>query len=106
MTGSGTAAGAKDIAGQRAVLLAGGISEGTGDCPLGRASALGDGFLVPTPRLPDHEHLLVEEHSQDFSSAWFIVSERSWVEISLVSSASLRISSRLSTLGTRSRPNF
>jgi hypothetical protein len=29
----GTAAGATDIAGQRAVLLAGGILEGTGDCP-------------------------------------------------------------------------
>jgi hypothetical protein len=31
--GVGTAAGATDILGQRAVLLAGGILKGTGDCP-------------------------------------------------------------------------
>jgi hypothetical protein len=41
--GIGTVAGAKDIAGQRAVLPAWRDSEGTGDCPLGRASALSDG---------------------------------------------------------------
>ena len=36
----GTAAGTTDIVGQRAVLTAWRDSEGTGDCPLGRASAL------------------------------------------------------------------
>jgi hypothetical protein len=41
--GCGTAAGATDIAGQRAVLTAWRDSEGTGDCLLGRASELGDG---------------------------------------------------------------
>ena len=40
--GFGTATGAKDIAGQRAVLPAWRDSEGTGDCPLDRASALDD----------------------------------------------------------------
>src|SRR5215831_16667059 len=40
--GVGTTAGATDIAGQRAVLPAWRDSEGTGDCPLDRASALDD----------------------------------------------------------------
>ncbi|MGE5302923.1 MAG: hypothetical protein ACM3TN_06315 [Alphaproteobacteria bacterium] len=54
--GIGTAAGATDIEGQRAVLPAWRDLKGTGDCPVGRASALGDkGFPVPTLRLPDHE---------------------------------------------------
>jgi hypothetical protein len=39
----GTAAGATDIAGQRAVLPGGGNSEGTGDCPWAGALELGDG---------------------------------------------------------------
>ena len=30
---------------------------------------------------------IIEEHSQDFSSAWFIVSGQSWVGFSLVSSS-------------------
>ena len=38
--GCGTAPGAKDIAGQRAVLPAWRDSERTGDCPLGRASTM------------------------------------------------------------------
>jgi hypothetical protein len=41
MTGFGTAAGAKDIAGQRAVLPVWRESERTGDCPLGRAISTG-----------------------------------------------------------------
>ena len=41
--GVGTAAGATDIAGQRAVLAAWRDSERTGDCPVGRASGPGDG---------------------------------------------------------------
>src|SRR5215831_7854693 len=40
--------------------------------------------------------------SQPFCSVWFIVSEQSWVEFSLVSSASLKISSRVLTLATLS----
>jgi hypothetical protein len=84
----GAAAGAKDIAGQRAVLPAWRDSEGTGDCPLGRASGLGDvGFRVLTPRLLDGlpVYLLSQgpinrkTQSQDFSSVWFIVSGQSWV---------------------------
>jgi hypothetical protein len=38
----GTTAGATDIAGQRAVLLAGGIQKRTGDCPTGRGVGIGD----------------------------------------------------------------
>jgi len=49
---------------------------------------------------------ITEDHIQDFCSGWFIVSGQSWVEFSLVSSASLKISSSVSTLATRSRPNF
>ena len=45
-------AGATDIAGQTAVLPTWRDSEGTGDCPLGRASALSDGVPVPTLRHP------------------------------------------------------
>ena len=52
----GAAAGATDIAGQRAVLPAWRGSEGTGDCP-GQASALGDGISVPTLRLSDRGSL-------------------------------------------------
>jgi len=40
--------------------------------------------------------------SQPFCSVWFIVSEQSWGEFSLVSSASLKISSRVLTLATLS----
>src|SRR6266513_3723275 len=49
---------------------------------------------------------IIEQDIQDFCSVWFIVSGQSCVEFSPVSSASLKISSRLSTLGTRSKPNF
>ena len=68
-------------------------SKGTGDCPLGRASALGDGvFGSDAPVLVDLTTFilfneLIEEHIQDFTSAWFIVSEQSWMEFSLVSSS-------------------
>jgi hypothetical protein len=48
---------------------------------------------------------IIEEHIQDLCSVWFIVSGQSWVEFSLVSS-SWSTSSRVSTLGTLSRPNF
>jgi hypothetical protein len=48
---------------------------------------------------------IIEEHIQDFSSVWFIVSKQSWIEFSLVSS-SWSSSSKVSTLGTLSRPNF
>jgi hypothetical protein len=41
--GVGPLPGATDIAGQRAVLPAWRIQKRTGDCPLGRASVLGDG---------------------------------------------------------------
>jgi hypothetical protein len=51
--GCGTAAGATDIAGQRAVLPAWRASEGTGDCSQGRASAPGDrGFRFRCPGFP------------------------------------------------------
>ena len=36
----------------------------------GNVSVLGDGFLVPTPRLPGHGSVLIEDDSQDFCSAW------------------------------------
>jgi len=48
---------------------------------------------------------IIEEHIQGFSSVWFIVSKQSWIEFSLVSS-SWSSSSKVSTLGTLSRPNF
>ena len=87
----------------------GGILEGTGDCLLGRASALGDRvFLVPTLRLPDHGKHTIEEHIQDFCSVWFIVSEQSRVGFSLVSSSSpisSMISRSDSTLLIFSMPN-
>jgi hypothetical protein len=61
----GTAAGATDIAGQRAVLPASRDSEGTGDCPLGRASALGDGgFRRSGTCWPYHIHLFQRVHNR------------------------------------------
>ena len=54
--------------GQRAVLPAWRDSERTGDCPLGRASALGDGVPVPTLRyllalpLSSFSGPIIEEH--------------------------------------------
>ena len=56
--------------------------------------------------LPLHlfQRAVVEEHSQDFTSAWFIVSGQSWVGFSLASSSWSK-SSRVFTRGTRSIPN-
>jgi hypothetical protein len=80
---------------------------------LGRASALGDGASGSDAPVLDglaafmfFNQPMIEEHIQDFCSAWFIVSGQSWVEFSLVSSSSLKISSSVSTLATLSRPNF
>jgi hypothetical protein len=89
--GCGTAPGAKNIAGQRAVLLAGGVLEETGDCLLGRASALGNGFSgsdAPVPLVLPYSSLQ-RAYSRRAQSGllWFIVSEQSWVGFSLVSSS-------------------
>src|SRR5262245_9687618 len=84
--------------GQRAVLPVWRNSERTGDCPwAGRRDQVV--FPVPTLRF-SHHGIHTEDHIQDFCSVWFIVPERSWVEFSLVSSASLKISSSVSTLAT------
>jgi hypothetical protein len=55
--------------GQRAVLRHGGFKKEWVIVPGGRASGLGDGFLVPTPGLLIHWRVLIEEHSRDVTSA-------------------------------------
>jgi len=69
-------------------------------------------FPVPTLRYSPYQLYLLSKFDksknavQDFPSVWFIVSEQSLIEFSLVSSTSLKISSRVPTLATLSKPNF
>jgi hypothetical protein len=85
--GCGAAAGATDILGTKSRSPGMADSKGTGDCPLGRGSVLGDkGFQFRRSGFPVNKSPTIEEHSQTFTSVWFIVSGESWVEFSLVSS--------------------
>src|SRR5262245_5677129 len=84
----------------------GGIQKRTGDCPVGRASELGDRSFRFRRSASVMGTVNRRAHFQDFSSVWFIVSGQSLIEFSPVSSASLKISSRVSTLGTRSVQTF
>src|SRR5262249_9116156 len=95
-----TATGAKDIEGQRAVLTAQRDLERTGDCSwAGRQP-----WVFRRSGFP-----IVEAYSRGAHSGlllgWFVVQGQLWVGLSLVSS-SWSTSSKVSTLGTLSRPNF
>ena len=97
--GIGTAAGAKDI---WTKSHSPGMAEFEKEwviVPWAGASALGEEGFRCRRTASRSWKLTMEEHSQDFTSAWFIVSGQSWVGFSLVSS-SWSTSSRVSILGT------
>jgi hypothetical protein len=91
--GCGTADGATDIAGQRAVLAAWRDSERTGDCPLRRRRNWVMGVSGSDAPVLDGLITLIfstshrAEGHQGFTSTWFIVSGLSCMGFSLVSSS-------------------
>jgi hypothetical protein len=64
--GCGAAAGATDILGTKSRSPGMADSKGTGDCPLGRGSVLGDkGFQFRRSGFPVNKSPTIEEHSPD-----------------------------------------